>query len=779
MKVRLSFCFSLQFLIITLLSAQPMPCTLPAEMTPFCEEACIICSIDGFQGRHESDVRGVLPDDFCTTFVHNGQWIAFIAGSVDLTIDITVSNCTFNNAGLEIGIYEGIDCQNFRRVSNCNTNARPGQTHRLQTNTPLTIGQYYFIAMDGSGGDNCNWLFTVIEGSTEANPLTTSGVIEGDFTTCPNTTTEYSVESEVGATIFEWTLDGVAIGNNEPNVAIEWERDGNYLLCIMAANACDEAPPTCRRIEVSSIPSQRFSEVICSDQSFMLNDTIALTEEGTYEFNFTSEEGCDSTIFVNLEVIVASSTFVDVDICDGDELVIGNTSYFETGEYVEVLENYIGCDSIVTLDLFVIICEIQGASEEVPTICNGEASGKIDFLVLDGTPPFDYTWKNLENTLSGEGTFASLNTSELIENLPAGTYVVTIKDDFGNDLILIQNVTEPPVLSNEWLVSDYNGFGLSCFDGDNGSLEVLPIGGVAPYSFSWDNGSVISALQNLTAGSYMVTLTDSYGCEIVQENVLTAPSPIEFQAIFTNSSCGGLATGQIEIIGTREGAPPYEYQFSDAGFQSNALQTGLSEGTHSVTVRDANGCMVDTTATLTAPIIPELDLGEDKIIFLAESLVLDANANISLENAVQWSDAAGLDCYDCPSPNAQPFVTTTYTITATSEDGCIGSDSITIGVLERRRVYVPNVFSPNTDGINDLLPIFAGEEASLVKTFRVFSRWGELLYEANDFLPNDPNGWTGEFKGQVAAQGIYVWTTEVEFLDGIIKSYSGDVLLLK
>jgi len=100
---------------------QPMPCTeMPPEMTSLCEDACIICDIDGFTGRHESNVAGVLPDDFCTIVVHNGQWIAFIAGSERLVIDIAVSNCTTINSGLEIGIYEGIDCQNFRRVSNCN-----------------------------------------------------------------------------------------------------------------------------------------------------------------------------------------------------------------------------------------------------------------------------------------------------------------------------------------------------------------------------------------------------------------------------------------------------------------------------------------------------------------------------------------------------------------------------------------------------------------------------------------------------------------------------------
>ena len=81
-------------------------------MTPTCAEACIICDIDGFTGRHESDVVGVLPDDFCTVVVHNAQWIAFQAASTDLTIRLTVSNCERGN-GLELAIYKSDDCQNL------------------------------------------------------------------------------------------------------------------------------------------------------------------------------------------------------------------------------------------------------------------------------------------------------------------------------------------------------------------------------------------------------------------------------------------------------------------------------------------------------------------------------------------------------------------------------------------------------------------------------------------------------------------------------------------
>lgn len=156
-------------------------------MTSTCLEACIICDIDGFQGRHDSDVMGEAPDGFCTIIVHNAQWIAFQAGSESLSIQLEVSNCVLGN-GIEVAIYESFDCENFRQVSNCRGGMNPvtnGATGIFNTTEPLTVGQYYFLVMDGNFGDNCDWTFTVLEGSTQVDPLTTSGAIDGPSVACP------------------------------------------------------------------------------------------------------------------------------------------------------------------------------------------------------------------------------------------------------------------------------------------------------------------------------------------------------------------------------------------------------------------------------------------------------------------------------------------------------------------------------------------------------------------------------------------------------------------
>ena len=84
-------------------------------------DACIICDIDGFTGRHDANIVGEAPPGFageCTFVAHNMQWIAFIAGSVELSVEMSVSNCDMN-LGLEFGLYKGDNCENFERISNC------------------------------------------------------------------------------------------------------------------------------------------------------------------------------------------------------------------------------------------------------------------------------------------------------------------------------------------------------------------------------------------------------------------------------------------------------------------------------------------------------------------------------------------------------------------------------------------------------------------------------------------------------------------------------------
>ena len=114
------------------------------------------------------------------------------------------------------------------------------------------------------------------------------------------------------------------------------------------------------------------------------------------------------------------------------------------------------------------------------------------------------------------------------------------------------------------------------------------------------------------------------------------------------------------------------------------------------------------------------------------------------------------------------------------ENGCIAEDEIVIQVLKNRDVFIPNAFSPNGDGVNDWLTVFGGRQVKEVHQFLVYSRWGEVVFEAYNFLPNDlSEGWNGRFKGDPMNPGVLVYWAEVEFIDGFRLFLKGDVTLMR
>lgn len=771
----------LTFLLTFNVSAQPEPCTDPPTMTSFCEDACIICDIDGFEGRHESTTQGAAPSDFCTIVQHNIQWIGFIAGSENLEINLAVSNCV-QGPGLEIGIYEGINCENYQQVSQCwgaQTAVAEGTSKNFSNTVPLVIGQYYYLVMDGAFGDNCDWKFTVVSGSTQVAPLNTSGSILGDETVCPNLPFTYQVNAPSGATEFDWTVNGNSINTTADSIEYTFPNDGNYTVCVTARNACDEAPPTCTVVQVNSIPVTEIVDVLCEGDSFLVANT-AIYEGGFYEFNLQNFEGCDSLVTVDLTEIVTPVLNIDVDICEGDTLSIGNTPYTQTGIYQETLTSVFGCDSIVNLDLFTIVCNISSDDSFTPPICFGESSGSIEFSITNGTPPFTYSWMELNNALSGSGNISSTGEIIIIDNVPKGTYLITILDNFGNTNIIISEVSEPSEMNLDFVPSDYNGINISCEDSFDGTLLAESSGGVPNYNYAWSSNQTTELINNLSAGVYTVTVTDEAGCSIIGNFEIVAPLPLNLTAEFSNPICDGPSTGFVNVIQSSGGTAPYSYSLDGNNFTTDLLFENLTEGTYELEMMDANGCLFSVTETLVAPQIPEIDLGENIELNLGETITFQtAFNNVNLQEIV-WTPNDEFDCTDCLSPTFLPLNSGNYTLFVTSEDNCSTSDSITITVNKFRQFYAPNAFSPNFDGYNDYFTLYGGPEVEIIKKLTVFNRWGAVVFQGNDLMAGiDTQGWDGVFNGKTINPDVYVWLAEVQFLDGEIISYSGDLTVTK
>ena len=384
-------------------------------MKSFCTDACIICNIDGFTGRNNSNVTGQAPPGFCTSVVHHMQWIGFIAGTSEITMEVRVSSCTLNS-GLEIGLYESLDCNSFRQVSDCDTDVRPNTTRVFKNTVPLTVGQYYYFVMDGSGNDICDWSIKVTKGSTRVLPLTISPQISIPEKVCQNEEFEMMTPGVIGAAFYNWTIDGAVVKNGK-KVNHILGKSGTYKICLDASNVCDKAPTTCTTLEVLPTPMGKVNQQVCFGECYLYQGN-KYCESGSYEVRLSAANGCDSIVTLDLTIDVKITSSTSVNICEGDTLKIGNGSLSKGGKHTVIVQNQEGCNIYLEVNLKLIVCNIKASPISISVICNGENTGQIRFKVDAGTPPFVYSGFKIENpSITFKGSFNDVNMYESISGV--------------------------------------------------------------------------------------------------------------------------------------------------------------------------------------------------------------------------------------------------------------------------------------------------------------------------------------------------------------------------
>ncbi len=764
---------------------QPSPCGPNPAMTSTCATACVVCNIDGFSGVNNLTAQGQGFDEFCTTQYNNMQYLAFIAGSEDLTIQVDVGTCVGGVNSLEVGFFQSDDCENFTRITDCDTEIPSNASSTFTNLVPLVIGQHYYLVIDGSGGANCDWTFNVIQGSTQVPPLTGSGIIAPPGFICPGSPATFSTSGEVGASSYAWTINGAPqLATSALTTELLFPADGTYEVCVQAGNACDDADPSCTSVEVRTPGTLNITERLCDGDCIEVNGN-QYCNTGVFQEIISFAPGCDSIINIDIEVLPMATTNLEVWICNDVFYQVGNEFYNTTGIHNTTVLTADECDSLVILDLLVIECEIVGTTEEVPVICNGTATGKLIFSLDQGEPPLTYTYTNIaDGSITGMGTTNLLIDNE-ISNIPAGSYQIYVSDNFGNDVVVLQDVTEPPVMSSTFMPSLYNGYNVSCFEtlgepGNDGTLQANALGGVPPYSYSWSNDQITQTASNLLAENYEVTITDDVGCTFTNDFTLISAPELMPTIDFRDPNCSGFETGQIEVVQVLGGVPGYQYALGDDVYQNNTLYNGLVEDNYTIQIIDANGCIYQDSSELIAPAIPVILSLEDITIELGDQGILVPFINIDEFQNIEWTDSSTLDCGNCLSPMAMPVNDAVYELSVTSIDDCSTEASVRITVDKTRGVYIPNAFSPNNDGVNDEFTIFGGNEVEEVTSLKIFSRWGSIVYSNENFQPNDLSiGWDGFFNGKAMDPSVFIYIAEVKFIDGVSIPYKGDFVLLR
>jgi len=393
------------------------------------------------------------------------------------------------------------------------------------------------------------------------------------------------------------------------------------------------------------------------------------------------------------------------------------------------------------------------------------------------------------------GTMGAVTLSVKNNMVPAGVQTLVIADDpaFSTNVstvTLTDNGTDlfaSATLNN----GQYFTFGAAPLtltsdvtqalcSGQNGAIALTPSGGLAPISYDWNTTppQTTATASNLSEGTYTVTVTQGNGCSIQQSFVIdAAATPINTSVTdLKNAYC--TATNGSATVLADGGTPPYSYAVdgSTDWVFSNILQ-GLNAGEHTVTIQDANGCLAYDTFNIGSDFY-ELTLQVDTLInALCDRGGLGGYITVSVVPGTgtapfsyQWNNS-----FTEISNTIEDVPAGTYSVIVTDANGCTGDTTVQVTEMPCCSMMMPQVFSPNGDGKNDLfLPLFSNPIANY--TFSIFNRWGQRVFIGN----KGDMGWDGTFNGKPADVGVYYYTLTYICERGNQEyHYQGDVTLVR
>ncbi len=500
------------------------------------------------------------------------------------------------------------------------------------------------------------------------------------------------------------------------------------------------------------------------DTTFIYDSTCDPAIAGTFITPYINRFGCDSIVAEIVSLLPSDTAFFYSTTCDSSA----------AGEFIQVFNNQFGCDSTVIQTISLLPGDQTSLSS---TTCRTSEAG-IFTTILTNQYGCDSIITETITIIPGDTATLDLRTCDPAQ---VGTIETIYTGQDGCDSVVIESITLYPLpLLRVQSANDYNGFDISCAGGADGGVVAMAIG-TSPITYLWSTNEVDQLITGLPAGVYEVSITDGNGC--MADGGITLSEPEVFMIGFEVSEpdCFDQQLGSIRIR-PNGGVPPYTYSIDGVLFQAVPEFSGLSEGLYQLTAMDANDCSATEIIAIHVPLEVHVELGENQVITLGDSAILEAIVNLPFDSlaSILWTDIDGLDCLNCLTRIVAPIITTAYVVSVTSVDGCAESDSLTVSVNTNQKIYIPNIFSPNGDGINDLLPIIISGSVEEIRAFSIFDRWGNLVFLANHVLPTDtPVAWDGKWNGEMLNPGVYTYKLVVVNSNGEPEVKYGDITLVR
>ncbi len=499
-------------------------------------------------------------------------------------------------------------------------------------------------------------------------------------------------------------------------------------------------------LKINKSDNTALSQSACDSYTWNGN---TYTQSGTYTYQTINSEGCDSIVSLQLIITDHIERSDTINICEGDSIEIFGNWVSEEGEITETFTSAAGCDSIMTYKIMI---------DELP-------EGGIAAKICEGDSIFLYQhWYS-----------------------QAGSYTVKKANTAGCDSLMNINITMLPVKTSRDTISVCRG--------DTLMPEGMIIAKDVDIQRLLTSAESCDSIVNIHVSMLEPALTQREIKLCPGDSILIGGNWIKTDAMieehFTaTNSCDSTSISKISLIPEPED-PEYEIDCDkrevnvmiDASEDWQILWDNgsvNSETTYKdtkearVVLSSIPGC--SRSFTMSLPQIPDLSLIK---LPSDTSVARNIQVNLSLdldtsEWQLQWYPAGVVDCPTCSSVIITATESTDMILQLTHESGCIYEVNFRIE-LEEGEIYVPNIFTPDGDGKNDLWKVKIPSDLYMLSC-QIFDRWGEMVYRAN---AGEPISWDGTFRGKKTQTGVYVYVIEYKNADGESRTIKGDVTVVR
>lgn len=699
-----------------------------------------------------------------------------------LSTEVDSVDCFGANTGsIQVNVEGGNPPYNYN-WSNNNTNA---------LNEELSAGTYTVTVTDLK---SC----TELEFIPVGQPDNLSLISSIDSVICNNTPTGRinisNVQGGVSPYQFNWS-------NDSTTQSVSSLFDGFYELTVTDGNNCSWdysftvfEPDTLRNLFIVDSTSCSYSadgKILANVSGGIkpysyfwsnstLNDSIQNLESGIYTLTVTDRTNCVAEF--TTEIFSPDSLFAQVDTtvinCFGSndgQIILnpegGTTPYqynygsgfvadnsfnqINPGLFTAIIQDRNGCEVSYSFD-FDEPEEYLVTSVTDSVRCFGEENGSLDLTITGNNPPYFVNWD--------DGDIGSFRT-----DLPANLYSYTILDRKNCSISGNLEVQEPDELRIE--LDEVSP--VLCFGEVNGLIRGRNFGGNLGYTnsiYEFNSTGQNFLFDELFAGLFTLELTDRKGCKTTEQIEITQPDLLEFE-IIPDTPCFQSFDGSLQVI-TKGGVEPYSINWSTGSI--NALLTGISTGVYEVSISDANLCDTSGITFLDEYDSIGIELADTFKVYAGEIINAKATAYpIGPMYNYFWESWPYLKSDDQQVYAKSLQENSSIQVTATDVKTQCSASKQAIVLIKLYPFKFPNVFSPNSDGVNEgFYPKFFDDMD--MEILRIYNRWGELVYEG--LTP-----WNGKLSnGEHAPVGVYMYVSDL-FHNEENKQYSvqGNVTLLR